>query len=395
MQGQQQAVDRNAQQSETNRRNALLKMEETQFNQGQDDRAKQQADSTAFQNALVAGDRDTILRLNPETARQMDQDAAKWGQNGVGILMSVKDDPVQFQAVAAKLAADPRAKWLGVDISHITPDAVAALAAQIGGGMPQPQDTGPLQEYVGPGGKPIYGTRADALGQQAYHAPPAPQQPQPPVQFLDDKGNPVWGTREQALGKRPVPPQASLKDQLDADKVTEAKSRVSGNLDALSEYYGELSNLGAAVDTNNEGAGNVSAAIRASGPGQLGGRLFGTKEQSVRNRINQMRPLLLQEIRQASAMGARGLDSNKELEFYLQAATDPARDLQANQAALNVLSKAYGLGKDYGAVSPDAVTKLNSSYLASLPKVTNAAEYAAISKGSEYVDKDGNRRKKP
>jgi hypothetical protein len=132
------------------------------------------------------------------------------------------------------------------------------------------------------------------------------------------------------------------KAKLDAaqGKTDEAKQRVSVNLKALGDYYEELTKLGASIDTTKSGAKNVSARVRASGVGQLLGGALGTEEQSYRNKINQMRPLLLQEIRQATAMGARGLDSNKELEFYIQAATDPARDIQSNRAALQVLENA-------------------------------------------------------
>lgn len=216
----------------------------------------------------------------------------------------------------------------------------------------------------------------------------------PLEEFLDDNGNPVLGTRAQAVGKRPVPPAASLKDQLEQEKVNDAKSRVSGNLDALSEYYTELSNLGAAIDSGNDSVSNVAAAARASGIGQVAGRALGTKEQSVRNKINQMRPLLLQEIRQASAMGARGLDSNKELEFYLQAATDPSRDIQANMAALNVLSNAYGIGKPYGEIDSAVVGNLNNEFMSDLPLVRSAEDYAKLKPGTEYRDVTGKRGKK-
>jgi len=144
-------------------------------------------------------------------------------------------------------------------------------------------------------------------------------------------------------------------------KTDEAKRRVSANLGALDEYYDDLSKLGASVDVKKGGLSNISARIRASGVGQVLGGAIGSEEQSYRNKINQMRPLLLQEIRQASQMGARGLDSNKELEFYLQAATDPARDIQSNKAAIAVLEKAYGLGSRVR-VSTDEVRRLQDEF---------------------------------
>ena len=153
------------------------------------------------------------------------------------------------------------------------------------------------------------------------------------------------GLSRELLQSRLDSADRARKDKLDAasGKIDEAKQRVSVNLKALNEYYDELAKRGGVVDTSKGTAANVSARVRASGAGQLLGGAIGSEEQSYRNQINQMRPLLLQEIRQATAMGARGLDSNKELEFYLQAATDPARDIKANRAAIQVLEKSYGL----------------------------------------------------
>lgn len=218
--------------------------------------------------------------------------------------------------------------------------------------------------------------------------------PGPLEKFLDENGNPVIGTRQEAIGKRPIPPAPSLKDELEQGKVEDAKKRVSGNLDALNDYYTELDALGAAVDVNKTSGANLSASVRASGPGQLAGKALGTKEQSVRNQINQMRPLLLQEIRQASAMGVKGLDSNKELDFYLQAATDPARDIQANIAALNVLSKAYGLGTTYKEQNSEKIGDLHNEFMTALPLVRNDDDYQKLAPGTEYRDVYGKRGKK-
>lgn len=372
-----QAFQQGIQQSQDNkRRNALMDLEQRQFGlneqrvgleQKRYDQAEQERQAAMQAQAKKEG-----IGLKALAASRGDK------QSGMAVLQEL-GLPVEF-------ADDPDAE-----------EMYQAIAEQYGGfSMPAAQDSsftlGPGQQRYGPDGRVIASVPAtpDRPQDPGYNegAGINPATGQPEKYLRDRNGNIRW------TGIAPVPPAASLKDQLDADKVTEAKSRVSGNLDALNEYYGELSNLGAAVDTSKEGVGNVSAAVRSSGFGQLGGKLFGTQEQSVRNKINQMRPLLLQEIRQASAMGARGLDSNKELEFYLQAATDPSRDVQANIAALNVLSNAYGLGKAYGEASPEGVNQLNSDYLKTLPLVTNDAQYKALAKGSEYRDVSGKRWKK-
>jgi hypothetical protein len=222
-----------------------------------------------------------------------------------------------------------------------------------------------------------------------------PPDPGPTETFIDPKtGKPVIGTRAQAIGKEPVPPAASLADEIAKSNIDAAKRRVSGNLDAIAESYNELSQIGGAVDVTKSPTENLAVSARASGPGQLVGKVLGTKEQSIRNKINQMVPLLMQDIRQAQGAGVRGLDSNKELDFYRQAASDPSRDLQSSFAAINVLSNAYGLGKVYGELDSGEINKLQVEFISKLPLVTNDEEYKKFKKehpGKEFRDKNGKR----
>jgi hypothetical protein len=124
----------------------------------------------------------------------------------------------------------------------------------------------------------------------------------------------------------------------------DARERVSANLMALKDAYEELQAVGGAIKTGGPLTENVANRAMSSGIGQEVGRAIGTQSQAARDRINNLRPLLIQEIRQATQMGAKGLDSNAELQFYLQAATDPSRDIDTNMAAIETLDKAYGLG---------------------------------------------------
>jgi len=140
-------------------------------------------------------------------------------------------------------------------------------------------------------------------------------------------------TKADVIGGGKITPKA---------KKADAQKRVSGVLNDLKAHYEELDKLGGIIDTEESTLSNIGARIGSSGLGQAVGRATGTKEQEIRDMINNSRPLLINFIRQASEMGARGLDSQKELEFYLQAATDPQRSIQANLNAIKVLEKAYG-----------------------------------------------------
>jgi hypothetical protein len=135
------------------------------------------------------------------------------------------------------------------------------------------------------------------------------------------------------------------KKTLMADKMQEeVRGKVDTKLSKLAGLYGKLNELGAITSTDRGSLQNIGAYASSSKLGQRIARSQGTVAQSIRDQINQMRPLLINDIRQASKMGVRGLDSQKELEFYLQAATDPHRDITTNISALNTLSNAYGLG---------------------------------------------------
>ena len=129
------------------------------------------------------------------------------------------------------------------------------------------------------------------------------------------------------------------------NKKLNAQTRMSSNLATLSNRYIDLDSTGAMLNVDNSTFQNVVAAMRSSTMGQMFGRITGTNEQSIRSSILKIKPLLIQDIRQATDMGARGLDSEKELEFYLQAATDEKTDIQANIAAIVVLDEAYGDGR--------------------------------------------------
>ena len=204
---------------------------------------------------------------------------------------------------------------------------------------------------------------------------------------------------------------AEAKTAAAAGKQDEAKQRMSSNMGTLASYYEELDRLGSSKDTRKGVLGNLWASARASGAGQAFERAIGTETQAWRDSINQMRPLLLQDIRQASAMGARGLDSNKELEFYLQAATDPSRDRVTNKAAMTVLDRAYGLGT--GVTTDEAmIAKLKQEFVKAgggapanppqpaapaggPPRISSDAEFDALPSGTEFIAPDGSTRRKP
>ena len=155
------------------------------------------------------------------------------------------------------------------------------------------------------------------------------------------------------------------RDEKAAAKQTETdKSRrqVDDLVAQLGGYYDALSDEGGITSTGLRAGSNVMAGIASSGLGQATGRLFGTQAQSQRNSIVQMRPLLVQAIKNATGMSSKQMDSNVELKMMLATATDPTLDLEANRRALANLAALYGTGGEAApAPSPGAPTRANAA----------------------------------
>jgi len=134
-------------------------------------------------------------------------------------------------------------------------------------------------------------------------------------------------------------------DQTPEEKREVAKVRMNNNLKKMAQAYLDLDSMGGIVNVENDTADNIWARFKSSDQAQAFQEFFGTNEQSLRNVIKSIQPLAIQDIRKATEMSARGLDSERELDFYLKAATNLKGDIQSNMAALVALDEAYGDGQ--------------------------------------------------
>ena len=146
-------------------------------------------------------------------------------------------------------------------------------------------------------------------------------------------------------GKEPA--AAKQAEGIDAGRAT-----VSELVDTLRGYYDTLAEAGDIADPSQGAVANTLARVQSSAVGQAVGSALGTKSQSQRESIEMTRPLLLNAIRSATGMSARQMDSNRELQLYLAAATDPTKGYAANIRALEMLDKLYGIGGGAGGAKP-------------------------------------------
>lgn len=122
------------------------------------------------------------------------------------------------------------------------------------------------------------------------------------------------------------------------------KQEVTDVLSELKEQYELLKQGSGITDPKGSALSNARAFAEASGPGQLVGKIVGSDNQSARNEIALKRPLLLTALKKSLGLSAQMLNSNAELKLWLQTATDPTLDIQANMSALANLDRMYGNG---------------------------------------------------
>jgi hypothetical protein len=184
-----------------------------------------------------------------------------------------------------------------------------------------------------------------------------------------------------------------------------AQTQLNDTLDAISGMYAELNRLGGIASTERSAFANVPARIAGSAVGQIAGQAIGTSEQSLRDRIAAARFTLVQQIKNATGMSARQMDSNVELQNTLNSLSDPR---QGYEAAINIienLRKTYGLGggaptgepASRGAAGGPAAAPAQPASGAPirLPKDNADAVYNSLPSGAQFIDPNGVLRRKP
>lgn len=136
------------------------------------------------------------------------------------------------------------------------------------------------------------------------------------------------------------------------EKTTRGKNMVTTLINKVVPKVEELGATGGAISTQNSTAGNIWAATKSSGVGQFVQRISGGEEQSIRNQIKTQKPALINAIRQATGMSAKAMDSNTELQFYLQQVGDEKTDIESQLFALKMIDEMYGLGDAAGMSGP-------------------------------------------
>ena len=136
----------------------------------------------------------------------------------------------------------------------------------------------------------------------------------------------------------------------------QARQGVDGTLSRILDEYKVLKEEKEIVSTENTIMENIAARAKTK-LGPYVGRTVGTKAQSARDTIANLRQALLADIKAATGMSSKAIDSNVELKSFLDSLGDPDQSIETIQKTLAELSVKYGLGNLSvdGAEPPPAV----------------------------------------
>jgi hypothetical protein len=215
------------------------------------------------------------------------------------------------------------------------------LEAQIEFNRKQSPTQDPTKRFLNLGEQGVF----DVVDEQMVEGTARRPKTGTPLSVVQPDGSVVYVAPEEALGKTPGSQAPTVGERTAARKANVAKKKVDEITTTIAEKYTELNKLGGVPSTSQGPMANIQAYSAAVVP-QVG-RALGTKEQSLRDSIGQIRPLLMQAIKDATGMSAQQMNSNVELQLYLNSATSPDITLEANIAALNNLSNLYGLGTTF------------------------------------------------
>jgi hypothetical protein len=128
-------------------------------------------------------------------------------------------------------------------------------------------------------------------------------------------------------------------------QTTRGRQNVTNTVDTLRGLYAELRQRGGAVESGKGIRGapeNIGNYIAGTAIGRPFGRALGTEEQATRDKIINVRRMLVTQIADAANLSAQEMNSNVELQGLLDAATDPTQSIETVEATLNEIEKLYG-----------------------------------------------------
>jgi hypothetical protein len=183
--------------------------------------------------------------------------------------------------------------------------------------------------------------RAPTVGAPA----PTPAAPKAPVGYrFTDSGNleaipggPATrgpaargGAAPTAPGAKPPTPAQAAK----SERMAEARQAMSQEIENQLGYYEQLADMGAMTSPGRSPVANITAYARSSGLGQEAERALATEAQTLRDNIKNTRQRLFMQIKDATGATASQMNSNVEMQAWLDSMTNPQQSIETVRETL-------------------------------------------------------------
>lgn len=145
------------------------------------------------------------------------------------------------------------------------------------------------------------------------------------------------GVAAPAAGPKPTATQAAK-----AEVQNRARQDLSDELRTVLGYYQKLSDLGAMTSPNRTYGENLIASARASDLGQAAEQAISTEAQTQRNNIANARQRILSHVKNVTGATSKQMDSNRELQIWLDSLTSPKQSMETVRETLTQLDRVMG-----------------------------------------------------
>jgi hypothetical protein len=216
-----------------------------------------------------------------------------------------------------------------------------------------------------------------------------------PPQVSPDKAAELEYRREKDAADRAASAAESGAGKVDV----RAASKADDTLGKIMSAYEKLRDLKAITSTNQTTGENLLATASAKTGSTLGAAV-GSEAQTQRQIIKNLRQALLNDIKAATGMSSKAIDSNVELQSFLNSLGDPEnQSYEAAIATIGELSAKYAGGALSGAAQDMLRGKTNLSPPAGtatgrIPQISSDEEYDMLPSGAVYIDPNGQQRTK-
>ena len=129
-----------------------------------------------------------------------------------------------------------------------------------------------------------------------------------------------------------------------AEEKEKAKVNTDKLLDDLTGRYEELNRLNAIRDSSKSAGSNIVNYLAASGFGQEFQKMYGSKEQTIRDEINQAVPILIQDFAKSTGMTGTQLNSDADIKLLEGAVGNASADIGVALTTMRRLRERIGGG---------------------------------------------------